>query len=117
MGLIYNRTITVRRAPTATVADPVSQFNAPVEANLSVLYSNVPAQISLSRLGPPPPAKLADDANADPFYDIVLQGGKFKPGTFRTGDFITVDAGQRYLVSAPDWSPIGYTLTSQLLVA
>jgi hypothetical protein len=114
--LIFNRLVTVTRAGINSAADATSAVNAPVLANRTTICASIPAQISAARIGPNPPARLPGDSQGDAFYDIVFRPGAFTAGTFFVGDFVTDDGGSSYLVVVPCWSPIGYTLTSQLMV-
>jgi hypothetical protein len=114
--LIFNRLVSIARAAINEAADPTGAFNAPVAVNRTALFSSVPAQISAARIGPNPPAHLPGDTAGDAFYDIVFRPAQFAAGTFAIGDFVTDDTGINYLVVVPTWSPIGYTLTSQVMV-
>jgi len=110
LALYVPRTVTISR-PTAPSGVGAVGY---AEPTLTTVATNVPCAIEVKKEVGSQPAKLPGDITRRTYWTV----GLFAPlGTVHDRDVLTDDLGQRYQVTADDWTPLGYQLLAERLEA
>lgn len=112
MSFIYNRRVAISR-PVAPTGVGVQSYGGQTLAAEASVAKNLPASIQLKKVFGTPETGLPGDANKS-HWRVFIPASAAAP-IIAPRDIATDDAGQRYLVLAPDSSPLGYTLWCERL--
>ena len=114
-GFMYPRTIAITRPNTAPTAGDAGYLGLQATAETAVV-SNVTASIQFDSAGSAPLPNVPGDTVGRTLWKILIPASAgIANGTIQKNDVATDDLGQRYQISAPYWTPLGWTLRTELL--
>jgi len=104
-----DRLVSIRRtAPKGSEAG-LQEYSGTKAVNEKIIISGWPASILLSRGGEHSPLKLPGEARSA-WHNILMPA--FRALSLHAGDFVTDEAGQRYVVSGTELTDMGWRLTA-----
>jgi hypothetical protein len=103
------RLVSVRRTTPAGSDAGLQDYGGTTAANEKLIMSGWPASILLSRGGEHSPLKLPGETRGA-WHNILMPA--FRGLSFHAGDFVTDEAGQRYVVSGTELTDMGWRLTA-----
>ncbi|KHJ66600.1 hypothetical protein QU24_18590 [Pantoea rodasii] len=106
------RLITLRRTAAHGANGGLQDYGGTTAASENTIISDWPASILLNRSGEHSPLKLPGEARSA-WYGILMPA--FGNLHIHTGDFVTDDGGQRYVVTGTELTDMGWRLTAMRL--
>jgi hypothetical protein len=106
-----NRTISIARVPPQTAAGAQSYSGMTAQSEVPVV-TGVPCSILQGTKGEKSETQLPGDTRS-PWWAILLPNR----GLVMLGDLIIDDLGQRYVVSGPEQTALGWRLTAMMAMA
>lgn len=103
------RLVSIRRTVQAGNDTGLKDYSGTTAASETLIMSGWPASILLSRSGEHSPLKLPGEMRSA--WHIMLMPA-FKGVSLQTGDFVTNEAGQRYIISGTELTDMGWRLTA-----
>ncbi|MGC0907619.1 hypothetical protein [Pantoea agglomerans] len=103
------RLVSVRRTTPAGSDAGLQDYGGTTAANEKLIMSGWPASILLSRGGEHSPLKLPGETRSA-WHNILMPA--FRGLSLHAGDFVTDEAGQRYVVSGTELTDMGWRLTA-----
>lgn len=101
--------VSIRRtAPEGSEAG-LQEYSGTTATNEKLIMSGWPASILLSRGGEHSPLKLPGETRGA-WHNILIPA--FRGLSFHAGDFVTDEAGQRYVASGTELTDMGWRLTA-----
>lgn len=113
----YPRTVTISR-PNVNDTPGDRGYSGVTKADETLILSGLSASIQLSRNSGKPDGGTPSDAYNRASFDINIPASDVAAdaiGTIKENDIATDDLGKRYQISAADWTPQGYNLSTDLL--
>lgn len=108
------RLITLRRTAVGGERRGLQYYGGTTAATEKTIMSDWPASILMSRSGEHSPLKLPGEPRSA-WYGILMPA--FKDLHIHTGDFVTDDTGQRYVITGTELTDMGWRLTAMRLTA
>lgn len=103
------RLVSVRRTTPAGSDAGLQDYGGTTAANEKLIMSGWPASIVLSRSGEHSPLKLPGEMRSA-WHSILMPA--FRDLSLHTGDFVTDDAGHRFVISGTELTDMGWRLTA-----
>lgn len=118
MSFLYPRIVTISRpnTPAESATAGVQPFQEFTLADETVIASGLAASIQFDRRGEKPKGNLPGDASKSGSWIVFISigianaAGLTAATSIIVRDFITDDAGVRYQVSDPYWTPLGWNI-------
>lgn len=114
MGFIYSRKITISR-PNRSDAVGTIGYQGLLEADETILFSNIPASIQKKSGLRKPIAGLPGDVSQGYSWNIFVWLRHLPKDSIKNNDIVTDDAGARYQIYANYWNSLGYNMTVERL--
>lgn len=106
------RLVSVRRTAQAGSDSGLQDYGGTTAASEKLILSDWPASILLSRGGEHSALKLPGETRSA-WHNILMPA--FRGLSLHAGDFVTDEAGQRYIVSGTELTDMGWRLTALLV--
>jgi len=106
------RLVSVRRTAQAGSDSGLQDYGGTTAASEKLILSDWPASILLSRGGEHSALKLPGETRSA-WHNILMPA--FRGLSLHAGDFVTDEAGQRYVVSGTELTDMGWRLTALLV--
>lgn len=103
------RLVSIRRTAPEGSESGLQEYSGTTATNEKLIMSGWPASILLSRGGEHSPLKLPGETRGA-WHNILMPA--FRGLSFHAGDFVTDEAGQRYVVSGTELTDMGWRLTA-----
>lgn len=103
------RLVSIRRTAQPGHDAGLQEYGGTTAANERLIMSGWPASILLSRGGEHSPLKLPGDTRSA-WHNILMPA--FCDVSLHTGDFMTDEAGHRYVISGTEITDMGWRLTA-----
>lgn len=103
------RLVSIRRTAQAGSDSGLQDYSGTTAASEKLMMSGWPASILLSRGGEHSPLKLPGETRSA-WHNILMPA--FRGLSLHAGDFVTDEAGQRYVVSGTELTDMGWRLTA-----
>ncbi|MCX2905206.1 hypothetical protein ORG41_04360 [[Curtobacterium] plantarum] len=103
------RLVSVRRTAQAGSDSGLQNYGGTTDACETLIMASWPASILLSRGGEHSPLKLPGETRSA-WHNILMPA--FRGLSLHAGDFVTDEAGQRYVVSGTELTDMGWRLTA-----
>lgn len=107
---LYNRVVSIYRMNNLEVAPGQDPYSGVTAANLTLLFSNLPANIQLKTPGSAGKHVVPSDISTHPQWVIFISAATIAQYAIRDRDIVQDDESYRYGVAAAVWSLFGYTL-------
>lgn len=106
--VVTNRTVSVSRMNNIETAPGQDPYSGVTPANLTLLMSNLPANIQVKSAGRVGKSEVPSDISTKPQWTIFIPGVALY--AIRDRDIIQDDETYQYGVAAAEWTTFGYTL-------
>ena len=103
------RLVTIRRTTQAGSDAGLQDYGGTTAANEKLIMSGWPASILMSRIGEHSPLKLPGEMRSA-WHSILMPA--FRGLSLHAGDFMTDDAGHRFVISGTELTDMGWRLTA-----
>ena len=110
----YPRLVTISR-PNANSAPGARGYAGLTKGNETLIVSGLPASIQMDRNSGKPDAGVPSDSYNRAAFNIFIPASATTLGVIEENMVATDDQGKRYQISAADWTPQGYVLSTDLL--
>lgn len=122
MSFLYPRTVTITRETATTTAglQPMQEFNG---AQVTTIAASIPCGIAINRDRGKPLTEVPGDTQARSTWKITIGAanahvaGVNAPNSILTRDELIDDAGLHYQVAQSEWTPLGWNIRAELLMA
>lgn len=103
------RLVSIRRTAPEGFKAGLQEYSGTTAANEKLIMSGWPASILFSRSGEHSPLKLPGEMRSA-WHSILMPA--FRDLSLHTGDFVTDDAGHRFVISGTELTDMGWRLTA-----